>query len=144
MIGLIVISLAFYALAILAIIGLGIVYSFRKRLMPYHLKILEKSWEEIEPKFQFLFCKLLNGAGFASLAYGATLAAMIFFYLISDEGWILWAIPIFGLIGTLPLLGIVLEVNNRTSALPPLKLAIGVNMLFVMGLLCSMVELIFY
>jgi len=43
-----------YGLATLATILIGLLYATRREVMPYHLKALETSWDEIDPKYQFL------------------------------------------------------------------------------------------
>ena len=117
--------------------GWGLMYLLRTELMPYHLQVLGVAWEEVDPQFQFMFLSFINGAGAFGLAYGIALMVMLLIPFRRDERWAKWTIPAVGLIGSLPLLYIVLRVKFLTTASPPLALVITVNLLFIAGFLFS-------
>ena len=71
------ISFYCYMLAAIVTILLGLLYASRKQIMPYHIKALETSWEDIDFKFQFMLRMLLNGGGYFGLSTGLFMLIMI-------------------------------------------------------------------
>ena len=129
-------NLAFwlYGLATVATILIGLLYASRRQVMPYHLKALESSWEEIDPKYQFLLKALLNGGGYYGLSVGLFMLVLLLIPFRNGEDWAGYAIGLIGLVGTFPLGYIVYTVKKHTAGDPPLGVMIAVNFLLIAGL----------
>jgi len=95
------ISFSLYLIVTLAMLLIGGVYAARKRVMPYHLEALERRWEEIDPKTQFMLKALLNGAGYFGLCSGLFMLTLILIPLRAGEYWAGYAIGLIGFVGTL-------------------------------------------
>ena len=67
-----------YFIAALLILLIGLVYSTRTEVMPYHLEVLGMSWGEIQPQVQFMLLAFLHGGGAGALANGAALMFLLF------------------------------------------------------------------
>ena len=124
-----------YALAAVATILIGLLYATRREVMPYHLQALETSWEEMDPKYQFMLKALLNGGGYYGLSVGLFMLTLLLIPFRAGEVWAGYAIGLIGLIGTLPLAIIVYRVKKHTAGNPPLVVMVVVNLFLVVGLL---------
>ena len=124
-----------YLLASAATILIGLLYASRRRVMPYHLKALETSWEEIDPKYQFMLRALLNGGGYFGLSSGLFMLVLLLIPFRQGELWAGYAIGFIGLIGILPLGLIVRSVKKNTAGNPPLIVMVIVNLLLIGGLI---------
>ena len=123
-----------YALATISTILFGLVYATRKQIMPYHLKALETTWDNIDEKHQFLFKMLLNGGGFFGLSSGLFMLILLWIPFKAGQLWAGYTIGAVGLVGALPLLFIVYQVKTKTNGNPPLGIMIIVNLLLIVGL----------
>jgi len=124
-----------YLLASIATILIGLLYASRRRVMPYHLKALETSWEEIDPKYQFMLRALLNGGGYFGLSTGLFMLVLLLIPFRQGELWAGYAIGFIGLIGILPLGLIVRSVKKNTAGNPPLIVMVIVNLFLIGGLI---------
>ena len=124
-----------YLLAIVATVLISLLYASRRRVMPYHLKALETSWEEIDPKYQFMLRALLNGGGYFGLSTGLFMLVLLLIPFRQGELWAGYAIGFIGLIGILPLGLIVRSVKKNTAGNPPLIVMVIVNLLLIGGLI---------
>ena len=122
-----------YLLASIATILIGLLYASRRRVMPYHLKALETSWEEIDPKYQFMLRALLNGGGYFGMSTGLFMLVLLLIPFRQGELWAGYAIGFIGLIGILPLGLIVRSVKKNTAGNPPLIVMVIVNLLLIGG-----------
>lgn len=131
-----------YLIAALLITLIGALYAFRKQVMPYHLEVLESTWVEVEPKYQFMLLKLLNGGGFYGISSGLFMLTILWIPFRNGQDWAGFAIGAIGIIGILPLANIVYQVKTKTKAHPPLRLVIILNLLLIIGLLSHTIPFI--
>ncbi len=124
-----------YALAATLSILIGLLYATRKQIMPYHLKALETTWEEIDIKYQFMLRMLLNGGGYYGISCGLFMLTLLLIPFREGQVWAGYAIGIIGLVGALPLAIIVYTVKTKTKGNPPLWIMVVVNLLLIVGLL---------
>jgi len=110
-------------------------YATRKTVMPYHIAALETTWEEIDPKTQFMLKALLNGGGYFGLCAGFFMLILLLIPLRAGELWAGYAIGFIGLVGTAPLGLIVYRVKTQTSGNPPLFVMVILNFLLLLGLI---------
>lgn len=126
-----------YAIATAAFLLIGLIYAFRSKALPYHIEALETPWEEIDPKFQFMFRALINGGGFFGISTGLFMLILLLIPFRAGEEWAAYAIGSIGLAGTLPLGYIVMSVKKNTAANPPFKLILNINLLLIAGLVIT-------
>ena len=129
-----------YALGTLATLLIGLLYATRREVMPYHLEALETSWDEIDPKYQFLLKALLNGGGYYGLSVGLFMLTILLIPFRAGEAWAGYAIGLIGLIGTLPLGIIVYRVKTHTAGNPPLIVMVFINLFLALGVLAFAVS----
>lgn len=134
-------TLAFlcYLLATSGILIFGIVYLSRSKFMPYHAVAVGKEWDDLGSGFQVLVFAGLKiiGSGAAATALGLGFLLLIPFS--RAELWAQWAVPLIGLVASVPSLYVTLLVKARTPAAPPCLLAMSIVGLFVLGLLLSLI-----
>ena len=123
-----------YGLATFATILIGLLYATRREVMPYHLKALETSWDEIDSKYKFLLKALLNGGGYYGIAVGLFMLVLLLIPFRGGEAWAGYAIGLIGLIGTFPLGVIVYRVKKYTAGNPPLAVMVLINLFLIGGL----------
>ncbi len=131
------IAFACYFFAALLMIIIGIVYATRAQVMPYHLDAMGLAWGEIQPQMQFMLLSFLRGGGSGAMANGVALMFLLFIPFRNKEDWSRWAILFIGLLASVPMLFIVLEVTFETPASPPLSVVALINVLFVLGFVLS-------
>lgn len=130
-------TLAFilYALGIAATILIGLLYAVMPRLMPYHLKALQTTWDELDGNYQILLKGLLNGGGFYGLSNGLLMLTLLLIPFRNGDLWAGYAIGLIGLLGTSPLGYIVYSIKKKTPGNPPFSVMVAVNLFFILGLL---------
>lgn len=129
------ISFAFYGLATLATILIGLLYATRRQVMPYHLAALETTWEDLEARYQILLKGLLNGGGYYGIANGLFMLVLLLIPFRNGEAWAGYAIGLVGLVGALPLGYIVYMIKKNTAGNPPFSVMVVVNALMIGGLI---------
>lgn len=127
------ISFVLYGLGTIATILIGLLYALRSELMPYHLKALETTWEDMDSNYQTLLKGFLNGGGCYGLANGLFMLALLLIPFRNGELWAGYVIGLVGLIGTLPLGYIVYTIKKNTAGNPPFSIMVVVNFLIIAG-----------
>lgn len=130
-------SIAFYAYAIATAftILIGVLYATRRQIMPYHLKALESTWEEIDRKYQFMLKMLLNGGGYFGISTGLFMLVLLLIPFREGQLWAGYSIGGIGLVGALPLTIIVYRVKTQTKGNPPLWIMVIIIALLIIGLI---------
>ena len=114
-------------------------YAFRQQVMPYHLKALDTTWDEIDPKYQFMLRALLNGGGFYGISSGLFMSFLLWIPFRDEQVWAGYAIGLVGLVGAIPLGYIVYSVKKNTAGDPPLWVMVVLNILLIVGLFCLVI-----
>jgi len=129
-------DISFYCFSAATVLTIlfGLLYATRSQIMPYHLKALETTWEEIDAKYQLMLKMLLNGGGFFGLSTGLFMLILLWIPYSAGQLWAGYAIGLVGLVGSLPLLYIVYSVKTQTNGNPPLILVIINCVLLIAGL----------
>lgn len=128
------ISTWLYWIASIAMLLIGLLYAFMPRVMPYHLKALETTWEEIDPNYQRLLKALLNGGGYFGASTGLFMVILLLIPFRAGDSWAGYAIGSIGLVGSLPLGAIVYSIKKNTAGNPPLGVMIALNTMLIAGL----------
>lgn len=130
-------EISFYAYLIAAILTIliGLVYATRKEVMPYHLKALETTWDQIDPMYQLMMRLFLNGGGWYGISTGLFMVVLLLIPFNAGEAWAGYAIGGIGLIGSTALGWIVYKVKSQTKGDPPLWLMVLIILLLIIGLI---------
>jgi hypothetical protein len=75
----------------------GIRYFFSDQIMPYHLAVLNTSWDQMNVAHQTLMLGLLKGFGAGSFAVGLGVLLLSLVPLRAGHAWARWATPVVAL-----------------------------------------------
>ena len=82
-----------YVLVGLGLLVQGVRYLGAAELMPYHLAVIQTSWENLSADYQQLFLGLLKGFGAGSFGVGLAIILMAVIPLRGGKSWAVWATP---------------------------------------------------
>ena len=82
-----------YVLVGLGLLVQGVRYLGAAELMPYHLAVIQTSWENLSADYQRLSLGLLKGFGAGSFGVGLAIILMAAIPLRGGKGWAVWATP---------------------------------------------------
>ncbi len=108
-----------YFLAAMGSIGFGVIYLTRSQSMPYHQEALGMRWDQHDPRLQALLLGLLRTVGGALVGAGVSELFLLIFPFRSGETWVYYAIPVAGLITSIPALYATIFIRRRTGAHTP-------------------------
>jgi hypothetical protein len=126
-----------YLLALPLPIFFGLIYLFRPEFMPYHAVAVGRSWSEVDPAFQTIILALMRSTGGGMIVTACAIGILLFKVFRQGIRWAYWAIPVIGLISTLPKLYATIYVARNTPASPPWMAAALVTILLVLGYIFS-------
>ena len=119
----------------------GLVFIFATELLPFHIDVIQTSWDELDGLSQTLFLGMMRTEGTGFLA---SAAAILILFIIPYRRKRFWAVPAMSFIGIvehLPTLIANFHVSQTTSATPPWPMAlIGIS-LFILGFALSIQKL---
>jgi hypothetical protein len=115
----------------------GFIFLFRPEFMPYHAVAVGQSWSEVDPGFQIIILALMRATGGGMLVTACAIGILLFKAFRKGIRWAYWAIPVIGLISTLPKLYATIYVTRSTSASPPWIAAALVTILLMLGYILS-------
>lgn len=82
-----------YVLVGLAWMAQGVRYLASDTLMPYHLAVIDMSWQTLDSNEQTLFLGLLKGFGAGSFGVGFAMVLLALIPLRAGMSWARWVIP---------------------------------------------------
>jgi hypothetical protein len=132
------ISFVCHLLATLILVTFGVIYIFRSEFMPYHSDAVGMPWGEVSLSFQILILAFMRVIGCSFLAFGLLETILLLVPFRQGIGWVLWAIPISGLVICAGTLYATLYVGLNTPASPPLMAPVAVSVFLLTGLFLSM------
>lgn len=109
----------------LGFVALGVTYLTMPRFMPYHARVANASWESLADPLRVLLLAFMRGSGAATLAAAISIIVILWLPFRRGERWARHAVPAVGLCATLPLSAIMLSLQLKTSAGPPLILVLA-------------------
>ena len=129
--------LSYGLVALVGLIFFGI-YFFKSEFMPYHKDAVEKSWGDIDKKFQILILAFMRAIAGGWLTASISIVFLVAIPFQDGELWSIIAIPIIGLVMTLSTLYASLYVKRNTDAKPPIGLVILAIVLLGFGFILSL------
>ena len=132
-------SFVCYLLTLPIPIIFGLIFLFRPEFMPYHAVAVGQSWSEVDPAFRIIILALMRATGGGMLVTSCAIGILLFKAFRQGIRWAYWAIPVIGLISTLPKLYATIYVTRNTPASPPWMAAALVTILLVLGYILSVI-----
>lgn len=127
-----------YLLSMVLGIIMGFMYLLNPKFFNYHEWVLEKKWEELDPKLQTLLIAFMKGIGGAIIALGLAVAAMVIFAFRAGEMWSYYTIPVVSLVGWGVWLYDMVFIRKRTKARTPIFVPAAGTGLIVLGVILSL------
>lgn len=111
------ISFILYAITALLSFTFGLIYLIKDRFMSYHSAAVEKSWNQLDSKFQTLILALLKVCGGGMICNALAITTLLIFSFHSR--WANFALLLISLSETIPTFIANMIVKLRTKASPP-------------------------
>lgn len=86
--------IALYCLVGLGLLLQGVRYLGAAELMPYHLAVIDTTWQSLAPEQQTLYLGLLKGFGAGSFCVGLTIVLLALMPLRRGMNWARWVTPV--------------------------------------------------
>jgi hypothetical protein len=133
-----VVAFVCYALAALLSLLFGTMYLVRSQFMPYHEEAVGIPWQQLDPRFQALLLGLLRTTGGGLLTAGICVAILLLIPFRGDEAWSRSAIPVIGLVSSVPALYATVLIRARTGARTPVAASGAAIGLILAGFVLSL------
>ncbi|MDA1073141.1 MAG: hypothetical protein O3A63_00075 [Proteobacteria bacterium] len=114
----------------------GIRYLSTSVIMPYHLAVVNGTWEQVAAEYQTLLLGLLKGFGAGSLAAGIGVLLLALVPLRSGRRWARWTTPV--LAGTYAASLVYVTRITLLPDAPPILISQIVLALTLLAWLCSL------
>ena len=127
-----------YSLVGIGCLVQGVRYLVAERIMPYHLAVLNTSWDQLGAEQQTLLLGLLKGFGAGSFTVGLGILLLALFPLRADQAWARWVTPAMALIYAALLIHV-----TRFALLPgavPITVSAVVFGLVLVAFVCSLLR----
>ncbi len=122
----------------IALIVFGLRYLFSSQIMPYHLQVIGRSWNDFDPRLQMMLLGLLQLGGIGLLSTGLTLGVLTLIPFKRGERWAYWAIPIIGFIYGTPIAYGAYAFHRSTQAATPWKAVVIILLVLLVAFLLTL------
>ena len=108
----------------IALIAFSLRYLLSSQIMPYHLQVIDRSWNDLDARLQMMLLGLLRLGGIGQLSTGITLGILTLIPFRRGQRWAYWAIPIIGFIYGTPIAYGAYALHRSTQAATPWKVVV--------------------
>jgi hypothetical protein len=122
----------------IALIAIGLRYLLSSQIMPYHLQVIGRSWNDLEPRLQMMLLGLLRLGGIAQLSTGIALGILTLIPFRRRQRWAYWAIPIIGFIYGAPIAYGAYALHSSTQAATPWKVVVIILLVLLVAYLLTL------
>jgi len=77
----------------IALIAFSLRYLLSSQIMPYHLQVIGRSWNDLDPRLQMMLLGLLGLGGIGQLSTGITLGILTLIPFRRGQRWAYWPSP---------------------------------------------------
>ena len=77
----------------IALIAFGLRYVLSSQIMPYHLQVIGRSWNDLDPRLQMMLLGLLRLGGIAQLSTGVALGILTLIPFRRGQRWAIGPSP---------------------------------------------------
>jgi len=130
------IAFGIYALNILMMLSIGLIYEFSSEFMPFHSDVIQTQWVNVDHLSQLLYLGMMRTEAAGFLAAGTAILILLSIPFLKFERWSYWAMTIIGLVEYIPTLFATYHVSSVTDASPPwiLMLIFSVSLVIALSL----------
>jgi hypothetical protein len=122
----------------IALIAFGLRYVLSSQIMPYHLQVIGRSWNDLDPRLQMMLLGLLRLGGIAQLSTGIALGILTLIPFSRGQRWAYWAIPIIGFIYGAPIAYGAYALHYSTQAATPWKVVVIILLVLLVAYLLTL------
>ena len=105
----------------LALIAFSLRYLLSSQIMPYHLQVIGRSWNDLDPRLQMMLLGFLRLGGLGMVSTGVSIGVLTLFPFRRGQKWAIRAIPLIGLIFYAPIAYGARALHYSTQASTPWK-----------------------
>jgi hypothetical protein len=106
--------------------------------MPYHLQVIGRNWNDLDPRLQIMLLELLRLGGIGQLSQGITLGILTLIPFKRGQRWAYWAIPIIGFIYGTPIAYGAYSLYHSTQAATPWKAVVIILLVLLVAFLLTL------
>lgn len=128
------IAFGIYALNILVMISIGIIYEFSSEFMPFHSDVIQTKWIDVDHVFQILYLGMMRTEAAGFFAAGTAILILLLIPFLKFERWSYWAMTTIGLVEYIPTLFATYHVSSITDASPPWVLILILSVSLIIAL----------
>ena len=122
----------------IALIAFSLRYLLSSQIMPYHLQVIGRSWNDFDPRLQMMLLGLLQLGGIGQLSTGLTLGVLTLIPFRRGQRWAYWAIPMIGFIYGAPIAYGAYALHRSTQATTPWKPVVIILLVLVVAYLLTL------
>ena len=122
----------------IALIASGLRYLLSSQIMPYHLQVIGRSWNDLDPRLQMMLLGLLRLGGIGQLSTGIALGILTLLPFRSGQRWAYWAIPVVGFIYCAYITYSASDLHSSTQAATPWKEVMILSLVLVAAYLLTL------
>jgi hypothetical protein len=77
----------------IVLIAFGLRYVLSSQILPYHLQVIGRGWNDLEPRLQMMLLELLKVGGIGQLSTGIALGILTLIPFRRGQRWAYWPSP---------------------------------------------------
>lgn len=112
-------AFALYFINAVCMLGVGFVYQFSGRFMPYHSDVIQTKWSELTDNQQILYLGMMRTEAAGFLASSLAIFLLLLIPFRQGQRWSSYAICAIGVVEYLPSALATYKVSILTTANPP-------------------------
>jgi len=132
------IAFSLNVLVSIALIAIGLRYVCSSQIMPYHLQVIGRSWNELDRNLQMMLLGLLRLGGIGQLATGIALGILVIIPFRRGQRWAYWAIPVIGFINGAPIAYGAYALYYSIQAATPWKIVLIILLVLLVAYLLTL------
>jgi hypothetical protein len=121
----------------IALIAGGLRYLLSSQIMPYHLQVIGRSWNDLDPRLQMMFLGFLGLGGMGQLSTGIALGILTLIPFRRGQRYAYWAIPVIGFIYCAPITYGAHALHYSTQAATPWKVVMILSLVLLAAYLLT-------
>ena len=122
----------------IALIAGGLRYLLSSQIMPYHLQVIGRSWNDLDPRLQMMLLGLLRLGGIGQLSTGIAFGILTLLPFRRGQRWAYWAIPVIGFIYCAPITYGAYALHYSTQAATPWKIVMILSLVLLAAYLLTL------
>lgn len=130
-----------YAVNIVVMLAIGLIFELRTEFMPFHSDVIQTAWEDVDAMSQILYLGIMKTEGAGFLASATALSFLLYIPFRKFERWSCYAMTTIGIVEYLPSLIANYYVSTVSSATPPWLLMLSLTLSLLIALALALLGL---